>query len=79
MHTIVLAEESGDLKIRSYRGGISVQRMDTDTPFGPILIITIDDSSETTPAGPLLFKSIPRSIVPRNVNLIPLQPIGSDS
>ncbi|MCP4545579.1 MAG: M56 family metallopeptidase [bacterium] len=71
--TIVLAEQDGRLKIRKYEGGIGLLRMDVNTSAGPILALLVDDSSSIEPVGPLLLKSIPRSIVPDNDNLIPLR------
>ncbi len=77
--SIELVEENGSLKIRRYDGGISIQRMDVDTPFGPILVVLLEHDATAAPAGPMLFKSIPRSIVPENVNLIPLRAADSGS
>jgi hypothetical protein len=74
VQTIVFVEEKGALRISRYDGGVNIQRMDVDNPYGPIFIVTIDGDKTTAPTGPLLFKSIPRSIVPGNLSMIPLRP-----
>ena len=76
--TIVFAKEGGEFRIRRYDGGINVQRMDTDNPHGPIFIVTLDRNEQTIPTGPLLFKSIPRSIVPNATSMIPLRAESTD-
>lgn len=73
VQTIVFAEEGGELKIRRYAGGVNIRRMGVDNPYGPIFIVTLDGDEATVPTGPMLFKSIPRSLVPDNTSMIPLR------
>lgn len=77
--TIKLVEQDGIVKIRSYDGGIGIQRMDVGSPHGPILVVVFDHDAQAIPAGPMLFKSIPNSLVSSNVNLIPLRADTDDS
>ncbi len=79
VQSIELVEENGELKIQRYAGGVNIQRMDVDNPYGPLLIVLLDHEKQSIPIGPMLFKSIPRSLVPKNVNLIPLRADDSDS
>ncbi|MCP4570841.1 MAG: M56 family metallopeptidase [bacterium] len=70
--TVVFTRQDGDFRIKSYDGGINVGRMDVDNPYGPIFVVTLQGDAATHPGGPLLFKSVPRSMVPGVRNLIPL-------
>ncbi|MFH1842412.1 MAG: hypothetical protein ABIF77_04340, partial [bacterium] len=73
VHTVVFIEQNGELRISRYDGGVNVQRMDVNNPYGPIFIVTIDGDQANVPTGPMLFKSIPRSIVPGALSMIPLR------
>jgi len=72
-HTVVFTEQNGELRISRYDGGVNVQRMDVNNPYGPIFIVTIDGDAASVPTGPMLFKSIPRAIVPNAKSMIPLR------
>lgn len=72
VHTMVFTRENDGLKIRSCDGGIGIRRMGVNNPYGPVLIVTVDEDGQHAPAGPMLFKSIPRSVVENAVNIVPL-------
>jgi hypothetical protein len=60
-----LKQEDGQWKVSQFDDSITLMRMDTDSPHGPIFLVWIDGIDTTsTPFGPGVFKVIPHDIVP---------------
>jgi len=58
-------QEGGGWKISKFNDGITVMRMDTNNPYGPIFLVWmeyIDD--QTTPFGAGIFKVFPHDLIP---------------
>jgi hypothetical protein len=52
--------ENGTWKIAEYGDGLTIRRMDTNNPYGPIYLVWVDDmGKEITPYGPMISKVIP--------------------
>jgi beta-lactamase regulating signal transducer with metallopeptidase domain len=59
--------EDGSWKIAEYGDGLTIRRMDTNNPYGPIYLVWLDDmGKETTPYGPMISKVIPEEYRPFN-------------
>jgi hypothetical protein len=59
--------EDGSWKIAEYGDGLTVRRMDTENPYGPIYLVWVEDmGAETTPYGPMISKVIPEEFRPFN-------------
>lgn len=70
---IRLRKENGAWRIAKFDDGLTLMRMDTDNPYGPIFLVWIEDiDNETTPFGPGVFKVFPRDLIPdaRNTKFI---------
>jgi len=62
---IRFSREDGEWKISKFNDGVTVMRMDTDNPYGPIFLIRMDDiDSQTTPFGAGVFKVFPHDLIP---------------
>jgi len=64
---VEIVEEKGGLRISSIDGGLSLMRMDVNSPYGPIFLVWMKDmGSVITPYGPFIVKVIPESIRQEN-------------
>lgn len=64
-----LRREDNAWKISQFKGGLTIMRMDTKNPYGPIFLVWIENIDDhTTPLGSRVFKVIPRDIVPDAYN-----------
>ena len=59
--------EDGVWKIAGYGDGLTIRRMDTDNPYGPIYLVWVEDlGPEVTPYGSMISKVIPAQFRPFN-------------
>jgi beta-lactamase regulating signal transducer with metallopeptidase domain len=59
--------ENGSWKIAEYGEGLTIRRMDTNSPYGPIYLVWVDDmGDDATPFGPMISKVIPEEYRPFN-------------
>lgn len=62
---IRLRQEDGFWKIAQFDDGVTIMRMDTDNPNGPILLVWMEDiDRQTTPFGAGVFKVFPHDLIP---------------
>jgi hypothetical protein len=65
--TVRFQMEDGLWKICEYGDGLTIRRMDTESPYGPIYLVWVEDMGrETTPFGPMISKVIPAQYRPFN-------------
>jgi len=64
-HDIVFVKEDGAWRIAQFDDGISLKRMDTNNPYGPIFLLWVNDlGPEVTPFGAFITKILPREEYP---------------
>jgi beta-lactamase regulating signal transducer with metallopeptidase domain/ketosteroid isomerase-like protein len=65
--TVRFRLEDGSWKIAEYGDGLTIRRMDTNNPYGPIYLVWVEDMGDgTTPYGPMISKVIPEQYRPFN-------------
>jgi hypothetical protein len=64
---IVLTIEDSEWKIASYHDGLRIMRMDTESVYGPLFLVWVEDlGPDTTPYGAMFTKIIPNERRPFN-------------